>query len=157
MRSPLGQCRSKAGRARERGSVYILVLGASLLVAVIGISSLMAARVQRRSTTLTADRIQACELARSGIDFMMYGANDITTNSVWRAKLNNGDYTNVAFGGGTFTVVGVDPNDGDLINNNGDPVVLTCTGDYRKATYILRVTVDGDGTPQLGTWKHIVN
>ena len=68
MRSSMDGYRPVCRAARERGSVYILVLGASLLVAAIGVSSLMAVRVQRRAASITADQIQAREMARAGIE-----------------------------------------------------------------------------------------
>ena len=141
---------------RRRGSVYILVLGASLLVAAIGISSLLAARVQRRTVNLTADLMQARELARSGIERVMWGAETDYLGWFWRPMLENGDYENRALGAGTFSVTGVDPVDGNLTNDNADPVVLTSEGVYGDAKYILRVTIDGDGTPQPGTWQRVV-
>ena len=142
---------------RRSGSVYIMVLGASLLVALIGVSSLMAARVQRRSATLTADKIQARELARSGIDRVMLGAKRNLLDSIWRTRLKNGNYEDKAFAGGTFSVTGIDPIDGDLTNSNDDPVLLASVGVYGEAKYILQVTINGDGSPQLGTWQRVVN
>lgn len=142
---------------RQRGSVYILVLGASLLVAAIGVSSLLAARVQRRARTAAADRAQAREIARSGIEFVMYGEEKDFLEFIWRGMLENGDYLNRPFGGGTFSVTGVDPVDGDVNNDNTNPVILTSTGVYGQAVYILRVTINSDGTIQPGTWRRVVN
>ncbi len=141
--------------ARHRGSVYVLVLGASLLVAVIGISSLMAARVQRRATTASTDMIQARELARTAVDRILWGI--VTYPTTWRVIYGSGYLTNVPFGNGTFTAALMDPVDGDLFNNTTDPVVLTGTGNVGQATYILEVTLNGDGTVQPGTWKRVVN
>jgi hypothetical protein len=141
---------------RQRGSVYIMVLGASLMVALIGVSSLMAARVQRRATTITADRIQARELARTGIDRLMWSMDVDPPGGFCRPMLVNGDYEDMAFAGGTFSVTGVDPIDGNLTNRSGDPVVLTSVGVYGQAKYVLEVTLNGDGSSQPGTWKRVV-
>ena len=142
--------------ARERGSVYILVLGASLLVAAIGVSSLMAARVQRRAVSVTADRIQARELARAGIDHMMWAVKDDATGAAWRTDLQNGDYLDMTFAGGTFSVSGADPVDGILTDDKADPVELTSIGVFGGAKYILSVTINSDGSPQAGTWTRVV-
>ena len=142
---------------RERGSVYVLVLGASLLVAVIGISSLLAARVQRRTVANSADLIQARELARAGIDFVIYGEDKDLAGSIWRGMLNDGGYQGRPLAGGVFSVNGVDPVDGDVINDDTNPVVLTSVGKYGNAKYILQVTIDTDGIIQPGTWKRVVN
>jgi len=141
--------------ARRRGSVYILVLGASLIVATIGISALMAARVQRRAVVITADMTQARENARVAIDRALW---DIKVNpSSWRSSLAGGSYSSGTLGGGTLSLTAVDPVDGNLTNNNTDPVVLTGTGNVGQATYILEVTLNPDGTINPGTWKRVVN
>ncbi len=141
--------------ARQRGSVYILVLGASLIVAVIGISSLMAARVQRRAVAASAEMIQARELARSAIE---RGLRDIKVNSTfWRMQMAMMPPTNVPFADGTFTLTIVDPIDGNLTNNTSDPVVFTGIGKYGDSQYILEVSLNGDGSIQPGTWKRVVN
>lgn len=140
---------------RSRGSVYVLVLGASLLVAAIGVSSLMAVRVQRREANIVSDSSQACELARTAIDRGLWEAknNPLT----WRTFFAAGTLTDVPLSSGTFTLVAVDPVDGNLINNNTDPVVLTGVGKVGDARYMLGATLNGDGTIQPGTWKRVVN
>lgn len=140
---------------RRRGSVYILVLGASLLVAAIGVSSLMAVRVQRREARVAAESAQAQELARTAIDRGLWEAknNPLT----WRTFFAAGTLTNVPLGNGTFTLLAVDPVDGNLINNNSDPVQLIGVGKVGVARYMLGVTLNGDGTVQPGTWKRVVN
>ena len=141
--------------ARQRGSVYILVLGASLIVAVIGISSLMAARVQRRAVVASSDMTQARELARTAID---RGLWEVKVNVMsWRTTFSDGTLTNISFAGGTFSLVAVDPIDGNLTNNTTDPIVLTGTGKYGEAQYMLEVTLNGDGSIQPDTWKRVVN
>lgn len=139
---------------RERGSVYILVLGASLLVAAIGVSSLLAARVQRKTVTASAEMIQARELARTAID---RGLWEVKNNPAsWRAVFKAGTLSNKPFGGGTFTLIAVDPADGDLLNNNTDPVILAGYGKKGGAVYVLYVTLNGDGTVRGGTWNRFV-
>ncbi len=139
---------------RRRGSVYIMVLGASLLVAVIGISSLMAARVQRRAAVASGDMIQARENARAAIDRALWGIEAMPTT--WRSSFAGGSFSTGTLGGGTLTLTVVDPVDGDPTNNTTDPVALTGTGVVGQATYMLEVTLNGDGTMQPGTWKRVV-
>ncbi len=140
---------------RHRGSVYLLVLGASILVAVIGISSLMAARVQRRTIQMSAGMIQSRELAGAAID---RGLWEIKVNSMfWRMKFVYWPPTNVPLANGTFTLTATDPIDGNLLNNTADPVILTGIGKSGDAQYLLQVTLNGDGTVQPGTWKRVVN
>ncbi len=138
---------------RCRGTVYILVLGASLLVAAIGVSSLMAARVQRQVTTMTDDKIQARELARSAIDRGLY---EIRTNPGWRATISTNLIKNINLAGGQYTLQIVDPVDGNPVNNTTDPAWLIGEGKVGAACYQLAVLVSGDGTVQSDTWTRVV-
>jgi len=150
----MNQHRIKRRDPRCQGSVYILVLGASLLVALIGVSSLMASRVQRRSVSASADTSHARELARTGVERGLWLAKSNPTS--WRQGLSLAVYTDVAFGQGTFTVTGTDLVDGDMLNNTVDPVLVISTGKSGEAIYKLQVTLNGDGTVQPGTWKRLV-
>lgn len=143
------------GNARRRGSVYILVLGASLLVALIGVSSLMANRVQRRTVIAAVDHAQARELARTAID---RGLWEIKANPLfWRVTFDAGTLTNIPLGNGAFTLGATDPVDSNLINNSTDPVVLIGVGKVGDARFMLRVILNGDGSVQPNTWKRLVN
>jgi Tfp pilus assembly protein PilX len=146
----------RPGDLRRRGSVYVLVLGASLIVALIGVSALMAARVQRRVVSGSADMAQARQFAGSVIDLGLF---TIRQNPLsWRAQFAAGTIPNdLALGTGTLTLTATDPVDGNLTNNITDPVVLTGVGKCGDARYMLEVTLNGDGTINPGTWKRVVN
>jgi hypothetical protein len=155
MRTLKDGCRPVYRASRERGSVYILVLGASLLIAAIGVSSLMAVRIQRRAASIAADKIQAREMARSGIDRVLLDIKLVP--DTWRVDLKAGSFSTGTFANGTYAIAAVDPVDNNLTDSNADPVVLTSTGTAGAATYILEVTLNGDGTIDTGTWKRVVN
>lgn len=147
--------RPRGRSARQKGSAYLIVLGAALLVATIGVTSLLAARVQRRSANSSADAAQAREMARSAIDL---GLGTIKDNPLdWRALLAADPYTGVAFNGGYLRLIVEDPADSNLLNNDTDPVRLKGVGVFKSAGYGLQVTLDGDGVPQAGTWQRFVN
>jgi hypothetical protein len=140
---------------RSRGSVYVMVLGISIIVATIGISALMTARVQHQTIEDAADAIQARENARAAIERVLWGAKAAPTN--WRTYLNNGSLSGGSFADGTYALAAVDPVDGNLTDDTADPVVLTGTGVVGHTTYMLEVTLNGDGTVQSGTWKRVVD
>ncbi len=146
--------RIQPSRIRERGSVYVLVLGASLLVAAIGTSSLLATRVQHRTSEHITDRGRARELARSAVDMAMLKIE--SDRSFWRLTMSDGTLTNVAFAGGAYSVTITDPIDGDLTNNSTDPVQLVGMGKVNEACAYLQVTLDGAGNPMNGTWQWTV-
>lgn len=54
-------------RARQGGGVYLLVLATSSLVAIVGISGLLAARLERGATELEADAVVAASIASAGL------------------------------------------------------------------------------------------
>ena len=139
---------------RHRGSVYILVLGASLLVAAIGVSAILAARVRYRGASDNADMIHARELARTGIDRGLWEVKNNAT--LWRTVFAANTMRNIPLGGGTFTVGAVDPADGDLINNTTDPAILYGIGKAGTCRCILYVTLDSDGAIVPGTWRRYV-
>jgi len=153
-KTPIGRHRSGEGRARQRGSVYVMVLGASLIVALIGIASLMATRVQLRTVNMAKDKAQARELARAAVD---RGLWEVEANPLlWRLTFASGSLSNVPLGDGTFTLGAVDPVDGNLVIGS-DPVVLTGVGETGGAKYMLQVTLDSSGAVQPGSWKRVVN
>jgi hypothetical protein len=142
--------------ARSRGSVYVLVLGASLIVAAIGISAVLAARVQLRTTQDSADRTETRQLARSAIDMGLFTVQ--RNPDTWRKVFSSGTIpTDMPLGSGTITLTATDSVDGDFLNNDTDPVVLLGTGTIGQAQYMLEVTINGDGTVAPGTWKRVVS
>tara|TARA_R110002111_G_scaffold189528_1_gene254804 strand:- start:36 stop:506 length:471 start_codon:yes stop_codon:yes gene_type:complete len=147
-------CQTQRGQ-RQRGSVYILVLGASLIVATIGISSLMAARVKLRTAASTSGTVEARELARTAIDRGMWEMKNNPAG--WRAVFVSPALTSVSFGSGEFTLMAVDPVDGNLLDGMDDPVMLVGVGKSGVARYILAVMCNSDGTVQAGTWRRLVD
>ena len=107
----------------RRGSVYILILSASLLVAVIGISALTTARIQHRAAAGTDDLAEARGYARSALEIAL---QNISADPNWRTTYGNSNWpTNQPIGSGTYTIEAVDPQDGDVTTGNLDPIELT--------------------------------
>ncbi|HEY2588197.1 MAG TPA: carbohydrate binding domain-containing protein [Tepidisphaeraceae bacterium] len=126
-------------RRHPRGSIYVLVLCVSMLVAVIGMGALLAARVQTRIARSEVDFATARLLARSGLEVAMFR---IQQDPAWRTDLGNGTwFNNVPLNGGTFSVSASDPISGNVAAPSNDPVVLTCTGTRNAAVYMMKVTV----------------
>ena len=130
---------------RRRGMMYAAVLGCAMLVTVIGLSALMALRVERRFAEGTADFAQARLYARSAVEM---GFDRITRHSNWRQNYPSGVWeADQPIGTGTYTLEGVDPVDNDLRYLNADPVMLTGTGVEGNARYKLQVTLVGESLP----------
>ncbi len=130
---------------RRRGSIYIMVLGTSTAMTVIGLSALLAVRIERRGAEGTADLSKARFHARSAIEMGLF---QIGSDLDWRTNQTNGNwYVDKPISTGTFTLEGVDPNDGDLGNNDTDPLVFTGIGTRGDALYSLQVTLTAEVRP----------
>jgi len=124
---------------RRRGSLYVAVLGCAMAVTVIGVAALTALRVERRFAEGTADFAQARLHALSAVEM---GLHTIANDPDWRTNNPNGVWeTDRPIGSGTYTLEGVDFDDGDLTDFDTEPVVLTGTGWQGDARYKLQVTV----------------
>ncbi len=125
------------GLPRRRGGVYVLALGTALLVTVVGVSALVAARGQRMAIADAQDFCRARHAALAAIDV---GLEAMEASPDWRALLPSGAWvTNASLGAARLSLRGVDPTDGNLADDRADPVVLTGTGFCGMARYQVSV------------------
>ena len=105
---------------RRRGSVYILVLGMAMLVTVAGLSVLTFARLKGREILWSNHSKEAGVLAEAAVEWALIR---LTADTNWRTTYTNGVETSaVAFGNGTISFKLLDETDGDLADENADPV-----------------------------------
>lgn len=137
----------------DGGSVYIAVLGAAIIVTVIGLSALLVARVQQRSASGTSHFAKARLNAQSAVEMGLFLIKQNPTT--WRSDFAAGVIpTNQPLGKeGSFSLEAVDPVDGSLTNNSTDPVLLIGIGYAGQARYKLQVQLTPDGALQPGTWR----
>jgi hypothetical protein len=129
-----------AHRMNPRASIYIPVLGVSVLVLVIGLGAVFIGRVQARTAATASDFAEARICARSGLELAMLA---VYRDPYWRKNLGNGTwFTNRAVGGGGFSVTASDPVDADVTTGDNNPVVLTCTGAKGVARYIMSMRME---------------
>jgi hypothetical protein len=131
---------------RRRGGVYLLVLLASSIVAVVGTSALIVARIQNQGAQARADADDARLAAQAAVELGRY---TIQSDSSWRLTRLSGRWvTDQPVGNGaTFSLDVVDSNDGLLLGPDMDPVVLTGTGARRAARWKTQVTLVGAVRP----------
>lgn len=125
-------------RRGQRGVIFIaaLVLLAGMSVVIIALASEVA--LDLRMATNLADTDEATEIARAGLDNVIYLAN---ANNDWRTRFASGIWiSNKILGGGTFTAWGIDP-DGDLANCPIDSVTARATATYNGAARIVSATL----------------
>ncbi|MCH7873331.1 MAG: hypothetical protein IID33_16670 [Planctomycetes bacterium] len=130
---------------RRRGSIYVAVLGSSMLVTVVGLSALMATRIERRGAQDAGDLAKARFHARTGIEMGLFR---IGADANWRANRTNGLWeTGKPVGTGSYTLSGVDPGDGDLNDDEREPLRLQGDGLEGEARFALQVTLNATATP----------
>lgn len=146
-------------RHRRRGSLYVVVLGVSSSVMMIGLSALMAVRVERRAAADAADFAVARLYAQSAIELGFFWMRD---DPNWRTNrpVAGSWITGQVIGRGAFSLSVVDPDDDDIAGGPNNFIVMMGTGMVGDATFQLEVTLSVDGaglTPVPGSWKQVVN
>lgn len=128
-----------AGFTRRRATVYVLVLGGALVVTAVGVSAVMSTRVRLRAWQDNQDAARARLYARSAVDLAIF---TVESTPEWRDVLAHGVWANYApLEDGLFTIRGLDPNDADLADSEGDPLVIIGTGRCGSAEYNLQVVM----------------
>ncbi|MBN2316804.1 MAG: hypothetical protein JXM79_22945 [Sedimentisphaerales bacterium] len=140
-------------KTKRRGSTYLMVLSSSMIVTVIGLASLLAIRVQRRSMQMTNDAAEARLYAQSAIELGLLYVQDQN----WRNTWSNGTWlSNQPLGNGCFSLEGTDPRDNNLSDSEEDPVILTGTGMKGMAVHKVQITLVPSAQPleSLNTCLH---
>ena len=116
----------------RRGSVYVLVLGASLLVSVVGLGAVLLSRTSIRATTTSRDWSEAGIAAQSGIEYAVAVMN---TFSTWRTDATSGGPIGpIGIGRARVMVTLVDETDGNLSNDSTQPVRIYSVATVGAAT-----------------------
>jgi hypothetical protein len=130
--------RSKRLSARS-GTIYIMAMGASLVVACLAVAGLQSVRVQRRMNDQIAQTANARKLAEAGIEFVRHR---MQIDANWRNFFVNGVPVIRNSTGGSFSVTLIDPLDGNTANQTADPVVVTSTGTYGVSIQKLSARIE---------------
>jgi hypothetical protein len=138
--------------ARRRGSAYLLILAVSVILLVIGLSAVTVARVSNRALATDNDWAEAQRLAFSGAE---HALAQIRANADWRTKFA-GVETQVPFGRGSFRWRLCDEQDGQLGDDERDPIAIIARGTVNDSAYAvaLRCAVVGTALPALRTAVH---
>lgn len=121
----------KSAKVLRSGSVYIMAMGTSIIVACLALIGLQAVRVQRRCNEAMLQTVNAAGLAQCGIEFAQHA---IQTNANWRTRFSHGVPVTRNTTGGSFSVTLTDPDDGSISNQPTDPVIISSTGSFGSST-----------------------
>ncbi len=144
--------------------MYVVVLGTSMSVMIIGLAALTAIRIERRAVGGTSDFAKARLYARSAVEMAFFSMSD---DPDWRTNRPHGAwFTDLPIGEGTYTVEVVDPGDQDFTNDPLDLIVITGTGicgnplDELEARYKLEVSLRAENGGWVivdGSWRRVVD
>jgi hypothetical protein len=138
---------------RLRGSTYLLVLSVATLMTGIGLSALLALRVERRTTDLTSAIAQARTEASS---FLAVALLRIQNDPFWRTTYKNNIWEpNETVNETLFTLKLVDEEDSDLGNDPNQPVRLYTKATVDEAVRIYSVLLACEGA--LGNGNLLLN
>lgn len=134
-------------RRQRRGTIYVIVLLSSLLVATIGVSALQLVRLQSRMASDYTDFIAARAHARAAIEI---GMLKIRNDKNWRTSLGNGSWvTDNPIETGKYSISAFDPVDNDVTQGDNHPVILTGIG--KKGDAAFKVSARLEVGPRIGS------
>src|SRR5262249_29641739 len=97
----LGAVRSVPSQFQRRGTIYLLVMVAAILLSIIGFSLLTTSRLAARVRSQSDDIDQAEQLAESAVEFAL---SKLAANNSWRTTYTSGvEAGTVSFGAGTIS------------------------------------------------------
>lgn len=115
----------------RRGAILFLVLMTGLVIATISLGGLIVQTTQFQGSRMSGEAIAARVAASSAA---VAGTQRVAGDSAWRSKRTPGDwYSDVALGGGTWSLHAADPVDADFNDNRTDSLSLTATADVGDA------------------------
>lgn len=140
--------------SRRRGGVYLAVLGASMVITILGVAGIFAVRIQSKVAAAANDTVRASSNASAAIELARHR---IANDAGWRPKYSNDSWvTEVAFDGGRITFKLVDEADANLSNDATQNVRLHGRATVGKAVRIHSVELAPDASkmvPVEGSWR----
>jgi hypothetical protein len=125
------------------GSIYVVVLGAAMIVATIALAASSIGRLALRNASSERDRLQAQAAARSGVEFALVWINQ---HPAWRTQLTSGvESADLTANKVRFTW-SVTDEDGNLNDDALEHAVIRAIGKSGAARSALQVTVEPSAT-----------
>lgn len=124
-------------RHRTGAALYTLVVFNALLVGLIGLSSILISRIERRMSTSAIDAVQARRHARSGIALAKIR---LEQNPNWRTEFTHAVATTTfSVGDGEMEFTLTDQVDSDLEDDPADAIEISATGRFGEAVWVEAV------------------
>jgi hypothetical protein len=129
--------------SHRRGSVYVVVLGAAMIVATIALAASSMGRLALRNASDQRDRRQAQIAARSGIEFTLGLINQYSN---WRTRIVSGVESGDLSSNNVRFTWSVTDEDGNLADDARDHAVIRAVGKSKAARSVLTVSVEPSAT-----------
>jgi len=148
----MAQPRRRRPAADRQGSAYVMILGVSMILTVIGLSAVAVCRINGRMVRSDSGWAESQVLAFSAAE---HALARIAEEPEWRSRFA-GSPMSVDFGRGTMTWELIDENDGDLADNRADAFAIVARGSVGQAAYALKLRCRpvGEGLDALRTSVH---
>ncbi len=127
---------------RRLGSAYVMILGVSAVLMVIGLAAVSVARIDTRNVSADNDWSEAQTLALSAAENALAR---IAVTEDWRSRL--GGVVTVPMGHGTMQWQIIDADDGQLADDEEDPVLIVAIGQVGASRYKLGLRCFVEGLP----------
>jgi len=133
-----------------------------MMVAVIGLSTAAICRIQLRERSSSNDWMEAGVLAFSAVEYalVVVVTETVDGDPTWRTKYASGEMAHkLTLGGGSLRCLFVDEDDGNLADDNSDPVRIYGIGQVGQAVraYSLMLAPTGAGLTCLQVALHAGN
>ena len=134
--------RDISARSR-RGSAYVLVLGAAMIVAMIGVSGAIASRAARKAAQLDSD---ASALNHAAMGALRAAAGNAQNTVAWRGAAKAAAPVSLTVDGIAISATASDPDDADLSNDLTGRVTFLATAMKGQARCMISMTFSPDDT-----------
>lgn len=131
-----------AARAR-RGSAYVLVLGAAMIVTMIGVGGAIASRAARKAAQLDSDGAALTHAAMGGL---RAAAGSAQNSVAWRSAAKAAAPLSLTVDGIAISTTVSDPDDADLSNDLTGRVRFLATATKGQARRLVTMTLEPDDT-----------
>ncbi|MBL9031527.1 MAG: hypothetical protein JNM80_07440 [Phycisphaerae bacterium] len=140
----MSQTRAARAAMRRRGGVYFAVLGASMLMGLIGVGVVAEMRAQRQATIAAMDGIEARFLADSAVQAAVV---ELSKDPNWRSRPAASWASPRALGRGTVSLRITGTSGTTVSGNEYEPVLLTGVGVKGSARQMTQVRLGATGVP----------
>lgn len=128
----------------RRGSAYVLILGAAMIVTMLGVGGVLATTSARKSARLDSE---GSSLRRAAAGALRAVAGNAQNTIAWRSGAQATPPLSLAVDGVSLSVAAADPNDANLANDLAGKVSIVASATKGQARQVVSIVLQPDTTP----------